>query len=439
MTLSGWGNFPRVSCRTAEPRSDADLIPYLRDAPLIARGQGRAYGDAALQPNLTVLTHHQDRFLDFDPETGRLTCEAGARLDAILDVFVPRGWFPPVTPGTKYVTVGGLIAADAHGKNHHVAGGFGRHVERLDLMLADGRVVSCGPDENAELFAATLGGMGLTGIIRNATFRLRPVRTAWVVQEIVRAPDLDAAMAAFEASLHWTYTVAWIDCLAGGARLGRSLLFRGEHAEIADLPPDRQIRPLDLPLRQFKRVPFEFPAWALNRWSVRAFTALYYDRAGRAERAVVDYDAFFYPLDAILDWNRIYGRHGFTQYQCVLPKAASREGLTRLLTAIARFGRGSFLAVLKLMGPQTGLLSFPLEGYTLALDFPVSPPTLGMLFELDAIVRDHGGRLYMAKDARMTPAMLRHGYPELDRFQAIRARNGATGIFQSLLAERLGL
>lgn len=439
MILSGWGNFPRVACRTAAPRTAGDLTACIPGKPLIARGNGRAYGDAALQPNLTVLTKHYDRFLNFDSNSGRLTCEAGTRLDTILDVFVPRGWFPPVTPGTKYVTVGGMIAADAHGKNHHVAGGFGRHVESLRLMLADGRIATCGPTENADLFAATLGGMGLTGIILDATFRLLPIGTAWMVQETVRLPDLDSAMAEFEASAHWTYTVAWIDCLAGGARLGRSVLFRGEHAEIADLPADRQARPFDRPVRRLRRVPFEFPTWVLNRWSVRAFNALYYGRAANGHREVVDLDAFFYPLDAILDWNRIYGAGGFTQYQCVLPKSASRDGLTRLLTEIARSGRGSFLAVLKLMGPQSGLLSFPLEGYTLALDFPVTPPTLNMLLELDAIVRDHGGRLYMAKDARMSPAMLRRGYPELDRFQDIRAGHGARGTFQSLLAERLDL
>ncbi|MGE5545968.1 MAG: FAD-binding oxidoreductase [Solirubrobacterales bacterium] len=440
MKLAGWGNFPRLECRTADLRPDVRPDPLLADAPLIARGNGRAYGDAALQPNLTVSTRHLDRFLAFDSATGRLTCEAGTRLDTILEIFVPRGWFPAVTPGTKYVTVGGMIAADVHGKNHHVAGSFGRYVDGLAVLLADGRVVECSREREPDLFAATIGGMGLTGIILSATFRLARIPSAFIRSETVRAPNLEATLEAFEAAAGWTNTVSWIDCLSGGPRLGRSLLSRGEFAMSDELPVELRKAPFHSPSKRTLRVPVDFPAWVLNSWSARAFNALYYAASPRLpEPKLVHYDGFFYPLDRLLEWNRIYGRAGFTQYQCVLPKQAGREGLHRLLKTIQRSGLGSFLAVLKLFGRQDGLMSFPLEGYALALDFPLTSPTLGMLFELDAIVADHGGRIYLAKDARSTPALLRRGYPHLAEFQRIRSRWGACGRMQSLLAERLDL
>lgn len=440
MTLSGWGNFPRVACRTATVGSADEARAAVRAAPVIARGAGRSYGDASLQPNMTLLTRRLDRLIAFEPTRGRLACEAGVTLATLLEVFLPRGWMVPVTPGTKFATIGGMIAADVHGKNHHVAGSFGRHVEALTLMLADGRVIECGPDRHPDLFAATIGGMGLTGLILAAQFRLQPVETAWMRQETVRVPGLDAAIDAFDESAGWTYSVAWIDCLSGGRDLGRCLLSRGELARLEDLPPALRVRPLSPQPRRPRRVPADFPAWALNRWSVKSFNALYYRLSPRrASPRLVDLDTVFYPLDAILEWNRIYGRHGFTQYQCVLPRSASRPGLDRLLRTIQRAGMGSFLAVLKLFGPQEGMMSFPMEGFTLALDFPVRPPTFALLRELDAIVADHGGRLYLAKDACSTPAMLRTGYPALDQFRDIRDRWGAAGRMQSLQAERLEL
>ncbi len=441
MKLAGWGNFPRMGCRTAEIRQAEDARRWIAEAPLVARGNGRSYGDASLQPNLTLLMRRMDCLRAFDPATGLLTCEAGVSLETILDIFLPRGWLPPVTPGTKFVTVGGMIASDVHGKNHHHIGSFGRHVRSLSLLLADGRVVECGPAQHPELFAATLGGMGLTGVILAATFPLVPVRSAFIRQEVVRAPSLDAALDAFEASAGWTYSVAWIDCLTGGRHLGRCLLSRGELAEPDDLPPALRAVPLVRKTRAAHRVPVDLPHWVLNRWSMRAFNTLYYNKSPRRpEPGIVDLDGFFYPLDALLEWNRIYGRAGFTQYQCVLPKQAGRQGMRQLLATIQKSGFGSFLAVLKLFGGgDVGLLSFPLEGYTLALDFPVRPPTLSLLHELDAIVAGHGGRLYLAKDARSTPDMLRKGYPDLAEFQAVRAQWGAVGRLQSLLAERLHL
>ncbi len=439
--LSGWGRFPRLDCRVIDPNGTEDVPATIAAAAsLIAFGNGRAYGDAALNPAGTLLLGRCSRVIDFDPASGQLTCEAGTLLADILETFLPRGWFPPVTPGTKFVTVGGMIAADVHGKNHHLAGSFGAHLDWLDLALADGRVLRCSPQENTEIFAATCGGMGLTGVILRASFRLLPVETRLIRQETLRAGSLDAAMALFEESHGWTYSVAWIDCLSGGAALGRSILTRGEHATAADVP-DRP-SPIAPVRRRTLRVPVDFPSIALNRWSVRAFNALYYQR-NRTGVRLIDLEPFFYPLDALLEWNRIYGASGLFQYQCVLPLAASRAGLRLLLDRIAASGAGSFLSVLKRFGPSlaspsAGLLSFPLEGYTLALDFRATQANLRLAEELDAIVAAHGGRLYLAKDARMGPAML-DGYEALDRFRAVRAAVDPNGKFASSQSRRLGL
>ena len=439
MILSGWGRFPVIDCATVEPRgSDEVLAAMAGSTSLIARGNGRAYGDSALNRASTLLMGHQSRLLSFDADSGILCCEAGTLLSDLLAVFVPRGWFPPVTPGTKFVTVGGMIAADVHGKNHHCHGSFGDHVESLDLAVADGRVLHCSAVENADLFAATRGGMGLTGIILRATFRLTRIETAAIRQETRRAANLDEVMEQFEAGRDWTYSVAWIDCLARGGALGRSLLYLGEHARLDELDPTARAAPLAVPTKAVRRVPVDFPSFALNRLTVAAFNQIYF-RSGRPGTALIDYDTFFYPLDAVLEWNRIYGRAGFTQYQCVLPKQASHAGMTALLNKIAASGAGSFLAVLKLFGRQDGLLSFPMEGYTLALDFRASAPVFNLLIELDAIVRDHGGRLYLAKDSRTGAAMMASGYPKLAKFQTVRHQFAAETKFHSLQSQRLGL
>ncbi len=441
MNLAGWGRYPVMSGRLLKPRDcghAAAMVAATEYDSLIARGNGRAYGDAAINRRATVSMVACDRLLSFSPGTGSLVCEAGALLSDIVALFAPRGWFPPVTPGTKFVTIGGMVAADVHGKNHHKAGSFGNHVESLDLAVANGRTLRCSPTENADLFAATIGGMGLTGVILRVAFRMMPIETAFIRQETLKAPDLDTVMDLFEQSSDWTYSVAWIDCLARGASLGRSLLYRGEHAAVADLPDRSRVAPLAPPVKTKLRVPLDFPSFALNRYSVGLFNELYY-RRGRPGTVLTDYDTFFYPLDAILEWNRIYGRAGFTQYQCVLPKAASAAGLRLLLDRIARSGGASFLAVLKLFGAQSGMMSFPMEGYTLALDFPASVATFNLLNELDAIVADHGGRLYLAKDARSGAGMVRHGYPALPRFQAIRSEANLYGRFSSLQSQRLAL
>lgn len=439
-TLANWGNYPRVEGRLRS----FDSLPRARrlleeEGPWIPRGNGRSYGDASLGAAM-LSTLRYNRFLAFDESTGFLRCQAGVMLSEILDVFVPRGWFLPVTPGTKLITVGGAIGADVHGKNHHVEGCFGRHVERMELLRSDGEVAVCTPTENADLFRKTIGGMGLTGVILTADFRLRRIPSAYIQEETVRAPNLDAIMDLFEASGGWTYSVAWIDCLARGGAMGRSIMMRGEHAPADALRRSAQrdaplVRPAHKPLS----VPFMFPGFVLNPLTMKSFNVLYYHKhPGGAHRRVIDYDAFFYPLDGILHWNRIYGTKGFTQYQFVLPKAASREGLKKILSRIAGSGWGSFLAVLKLFGPQDDFLSFPMEGYTLALDFPVRPGLFELFQELDRMVQDYGGRLYLAKDARMTAEMFRRTYAHAEEYREwLAAQPGPR--FRSMQSRRIGL
>ena len=443
MMLSGWGRYPVVDCRLQSLRRCEDLPGLIRrSTTLIARGDGRSYGDAALNPDLTLSMLAMDRMQAFDTGTGRLSCEAGVRLVDVLETFVPRGWFPPVVPGTKFVTVGGMIAADVHGKNHHRDGTFGAHVESLTLATADGGIRECSRTENAGLFRATLGGMGLTGVILSARFRLRPVETAFVMEETLVARDLDEALALFEASCAWPCSVAWIDCLARGAKLGRAVVTRGAFMERGALPPRLAIDPLRPATVGRLTVPADAPAALLNRALIGAFNALYY-RAGRArgEARPVHFDSFFFPLDRIAAWNRLYGRRGFTQYQCVLPRAESPAGLAALLARTAAAGQGSFLAVLKLFGPGgDGLLSFPMEGYTLALDFPLRAGTQALLDELDAITHRHGGRVYLAKDSRCAPERIREGYSSCGAFEAVRAEAaGSPPRFASALSQRLAL
>lgn len=441
MKLAGWGRYPVVEARAYRPRSVEALRQLVVSEPsLIARGNGRAYGDSAINASATVETQHLSRMIAFDPASGLLIAEAGVLLGDVIAAFLPRGWFPMVTPGTKFVTLGGAIAADVHGKNHHRIGSFRSCVDWIDVMGPDGETRRCSPQDDAALFDHTLGGMGLTGIILRAAIRLRPVETAWIRQTTTAVPNLKAAMVAFEASQVTTYSVAWIDCLGTGANLGRSIVMLGEHAVRADLLPRQAQAPFRIKSKRKLRIPMDLPAFTLNSLTVRAFNALYYWAGARKTGIqLVDWDSYFYPLDSILGWNRIYGRKGFAQFQCALPLDRSESGLTALLSEIAKTGSGSFLAVLKRFGKQDGAFSFPMEGYTLALDFPLTPKTLALLERLDQITIAHGGRFYLAKDSRMTMATLRASDPRAADFQAHRESHGLTSRFRSAQSIRLAL
>jgi FAD/FMN-containing dehydrogenase len=443
MQLSNWGNFPRIDTCVKRLADDKAIANEIRKAQSsVARGLGRCYGDSALNRDLVLSMLSLAHLIDFDESTGLLTCEAGMDLSSILDVFLPRGWFLPVTPGTRFITVGGAIASDIHGKNHHVAGSFSRHVSWFDLLTADGNVVRCSRSLPPELFHATCGGQGLTGVILRAAFTLQRVDSAFIRQETIKAANLDEIMEQFEASDSWTYSVAWIDCLQSGKSLGRSALMRGEHAHPDELKDKMAKKPFRRKNGTKLNVPIDFPSFALNTLSVKAFNALYYSRFPEGVReSIVTLDSFFYPLDAVGNWNRVYGKRGFTQYQFVLPKEAARKGLKRILERIAASGQGSFLAVLKLFGPgDPGYLSFPMEGWTLALDFPICKRLFPLLDELDAIVLDHGGHHYLTKDARLDADVFAASYGErINLFRRVKSQYDPDSFFTSLQSERLGL
>jgi FAD/FMN-containing dehydrogenase len=440
--ISDWGNYPVIDAEVCGFDSVEQLGRKLeRPGEVIAFGNGRSYGDASLQENI-LLTRRFNKFLSFDEASGTLTCQSGVLLSEILDVFVPRGWFLPVTPGTKLITIGGAIAADVHGKNHHVDGSLGQHILSMDVMRNDGSIISCSPEDNEEFFRITVGGMGLTGVILAASFKLRKIETAYIREETVRAANLNAIMECFEASHEWTYSVAWIDCLAKGDSMGRSIMMRGEHVKPGELVNlSHKHAPL-APKRGLKLgVPFTFPNFALNKLTMQAFNFLYYNKCRPGtHKSIIDYNSFFYPLDAIDNWNRIYGKRGFTQYQFVIPKDAGREGMQKILKRITESGLGSFLAVLKLFGEQESFISFPMAGYTLALDFPISSKAMDLFRELDAMVADYGGRLYLAKDSRMDAAMFEKTYPNANAFrQAVATLNEGETRFSSLQSRRVGI
>ncbi len=411
--LTNWGNYPAVEADVSEPSSVKDVHAALAEG-VIARGNGRSYGDASLGERV-VSTRKLDRITSIDEGELLIECEAGTLLSTILERIVPLGMFLPVSPGTKFITVGGAIAADVHGKNHHSEGTFTNHVESFRLLTENGEVHLCSREENSEVFRATCGGMGLTGIILSARVRLKRIETSFISQRSLKAKDLAEAMRLFEENSSATYSVAWIDCLAKGTRRGRSLLMTGEHCTAADLP--ERLKPDKLRNSRPQRlvVPFDLPAITLNRFSVRAFNMFYYHRQLQAKASsFVHYDPFFYPLDSIRNWNRIYGRPGFVQYQFVVPEAVSRDAIDEVLARVAESGEGSFLAVLKLFGKANvdAVMSFPMEGYTLALDFRVNKRVFELLDQLDEVVAGAGGRLYLAKDARMRPEIFHKTYRE---------------------------
>jgi len=443
--IAGWGNFPVEECELYRPEAMADLQEIVARAPerdLIPRGLGRSYGDASLNRGRgVILSHRFDRMLSFDVETGVLHCEAAVSLAEIIETFVPRGFFFPVTPGTKFISIGGAIAADVHGKNHHANGSMGEFVLSLRLLTASGEIVHCSRDQNADLFWATIGGMGLTGFVVDAQVRLLPIETAYMSVQNRRARNLDAILEMFfESDGQFAYEVAWIDCLSRGQSLGRSVMMRANHAQLHELPPRWRGQPNAFKEGIKPTVPFTFPGFALNAYSMKlfnmGFNAIYPDA-----NKVVPCDNYFYILDRIHHWNRIYGRRGVVQYQIVLPPESSRTALVEILERLSKANRGSFLAVLKTLGPKSdGLLSFPTRGYTLALDLPHTGPDLvEELQKIDEIVLRAGGRVYLAKDACMRPEHFVEMYPNLERFKAIKARVDPEQRFASSQARRLGI
>lgn len=428
--LSGWGRFPTVQSKLFHLKDSSELSKRVHHFRGVAFGMGRSYGDSALSEQV-IFTPTYNHFLDFDAERGLLCVQAGTTLKEILEVIVPKGWFLPVTPGTQFVTFGGAIASDIHGKNHHKEGSFCDYVNWYRLMLPNGDIVTCSPTENIALFRATNGGMGLTGVILDGEFRLKRIQSAFIDMTTIKARNLDEILELFDTHVGFTYSVAWIDTLARGAHIGRSVLMLGEHSTDGGL---------SLPEPREKSLPIDFPDFALNSIGVSLFNTLYYNKNFKKQlQKRVPYRPYFYPLDAVLHWNKMYGRRGFTQYQFVIPKS-ERATLRNILDEIAKAKSASFLAVLKLFGKENeNWLSFPKEGYTLALDFPIRSGIFDLLKRLDKLVLDAGGRLYLTKDATMSKAMFEAGYPNWRKFVELRRAIGADKVFSSLQSERLGL
>ncbi len=436
-TLAGWGRSSHARTLACRPErlAELDAAPAsVGRGGLIARGAGRSYGDAALnEGGRTLLTTRLNRMLSFDPATGELVCEPGVTFGDLIETFCPRGFMPPASPGTAFATIGGAVANDVHGKNHDVHGSFGDHVRWIELILADGRMVRVAPDGDLDLFAATIGGLGLTGLMRRVALRLLPGASAAVEVRERRIADLDAYLAAFsETRAKATFSVGWVDAFAKRGALGRGIFETAEFAPTADLAA----KPA-----HGAAVPVDLPGFVLNPASVRLFNAAYFARVPAAGRTrIMRLARFLYPLDAIADWNRIYGKRGFYQFQCVLPDAESPTGLRLLLEAIAAAGRGSFLAVLKTLGGEgRGHLSFPMRGHTLALDFPRAPGAEEFIGRLTRIARERGGRVYLAKDALLGADDFRAMYPRAGEFERVLARVDPAGRFTSDLARRLKL
>lgn len=419
--FESWGRYPKLPARLVPLFWAEEFPPKLPDgAKMLPVGMGRSYGDVCLLENgVLVRTLPMDRLLAFDSATGLLRCEAGVTLAEILDFAVPRGWFLPVSPGTKYVTIGGAIANDIHGKNHHVAGTMGRHVPRFELIRSDGQYIECSATENPDWYAATIGGMGLTGLISWAEIQLRPIRSRRLRYKGTKFVGIDEFVALSRAAASSEYTVAWIDCVAKGDNFARGIFMQADHSETPE-----ELKPSPKP---HLVMPFDLPAFMLNRTSVGAFNALYYNKQWKKQKlGLIDFEPFFYPLDSILHWNRLYGKEGLFQFQCVLPwtnnsQSSEQTGIVRVLQAITASGLASFLAVIKVFGdiPSPGMMSFPMPGITLALDFPIRQEvSFALMDRLADITAEFGGRMYPAKDARMSAAHFQHFYPQWQHFSA---------------------
>jgi decaprenylphospho-beta-D-ribofuranose 2-oxidase len=440
--LSGWGHYNCISCSTELPDARSGLHACLGkaiDEAYLARGLGRSYGDAAVSARARIIkTEKLNRLLRFDSNSGALSCEPGVTFEDILNTFVSRGWFPPVTPGTKHVTMGGAFAADIHGKNHHIDGSFSDFVESIVLLDAAGQQTRCSRLENADLFWASAGGMGLTGLISELTIKLRAVKSPHIKLKKIRCANLNDTFNAIEKhEKEYHYSVSWIDALASGRAAGRSILILGSHAE----NPAGETSIARQNGRGAITVPFDMPGWLLNRYSISAFNELYYSLSSAdGEDKLSHYEPYFYPLDSLSNWYRLYGRSGFIQYQCVLPLEKSREGMEEILQMSSRSGRSSFLAVLKKFGAGHGFLSFPMPGYTLTLDMPVKHGLFEFTRQLDEIVIKYGGRVYLAKDSCVSAEDFRLMYRDrVEEWLKVKRAVDPANRFSSALSERLRL
>jgi decaprenylphospho-beta-D-ribofuranose 2-oxidase len=430
--FSGWGGYPVQKSNLFKPKSTQEYSKYLNQKDtFIARGMGRSYGDSAIGDNL-LKTTSCDHFILFDTTTGIFTAEAGITLHEILKVIVKKGWFLPVTPGSSLVTLGGAVASDVHGKNHHIAGTFSQHVISLTLLTGKNEIVTTSKEKLNELFRATCGGMGLTGIILTVTIKLIPIRSALISQKITKANSLEECCELFEEHNNSTYSVAWIDCLISGKQMGRSILITGEHLDNGSL--NDTIKNSHITIPNYKL------SYLMNNITIKMFNNFYWIKARQNKIDNVRMFSYFYPLDTIGNWNKLYGKAGFLQYQFVLPKEYGITNMRKVLSKILSSGETPYLSVLKKFGPANeNFLSFPIEGYTLALDFKFSNKIIELLHKLDDIIIEMGGKIYLTKDAVMKERTFKKTYSKWEEFEHIRHNYGALGKFSSAQSKRLGL
>lgn len=426
--VANWGNYPVVKKEFKAEENYNKIRDFLKTHnEVVARGNGRCYGDAALGEAI-FSTKKLNKFISFDRINGILECEAGVLLSEILEISVPQGYFLSVTPGTKLITIGGAIASDVHGKGIHC---FSECLIEFSIMIENGEILKCSREENSEKFWATIGGMGLTGIILSAKIKLKEIETAYIKQESIKAENLDEIFELFEECKNWTYNVAWIDCLAKGKNIGRSVLQRGEFATKEQLPEKLKQKPLQLKKKIIPTIPFYFPNFVLSNLTVKIFNFLIYNKQrSKVVKNVVEYESFFYPLDMINNWNKIYGKSGFIQYQMVIPVEKGKEGMRKILETISKSGNGSFLAVLKYIGKNNPLAynSFPFEGYTLALDFKVNRQLIQLVSNLDKIVEEYGGRIYRTKDSMSKASLTNYlKNTESSKFVSLQSKRIARG------------
>ncbi|OJY86284.1 MAG: hypothetical protein BGP13_05825 [Sphingobacteriales bacterium 40-81] len=437
--LAGWGNYPATKALVANPRSEKEWKEIVNHGNIIPRGLGRSYGDQAINENKHVaVSTLMNHFLSWDETSGVLECEAGASLEEIITIFAPRGWLPMICPGTKFVTIGGAIANDIHGKAHHADGSFINCVISFTILLADGNIVTASRDVNADLFIANFGGLGLLGAILTAKIRLRKIETTYFRQKSIKVKNLEEMLEAVDEYKDYNYSVAWIDAMATGTQLGRGVLTVGESAKLSELTPELQKDPLKIHRISKLSVPFFLPGFVLNNFTVRILNALI-SFVQNSPKEFVHYEKFFFPLDMINNWNRGYGKRGFIQYQFVIPEKGGAETLRKILEMIAKSGCTPFLNVFKKMGDGQGILSFPFNGYTLAIDFPVTKALKPFTRQLDEVVLNAGGRLYLGKDAMLDKEVFQKMYPQYKEWIAIKAKYDPNNVFTSDISRRLGL
>lgn len=439
--LSGFGKFPKAKCRVARPADVSAIIECLNEGPIIPRGLGRSYGDSSLNDKgLVSESVLMNKFLSFDETTGIVRCEAGVTYKDLLETFVLRGWFPPVTPGTKHVTMGGAIASDVHGKNHHKAGSISNYLNWFKILTASGEILECTRQQNSDLFWATVGGMGLTGFILECEIQLKKITSPYIYNKAIKLKNLDELFEKIEEyDEGYHYSVAWIDVVASGSSYGRSVLLLGNSADINELPENLKKKSEKKYVEKKIAVPFEIPFNALNKLTVSLFNAGIYMTSKNRED-FQHYDKYFYPLDFVLDWNHIYSKNGLIQYQLNVPEEKGKDAIDEVLKKVVAFGGGSFLAVIKKMGDQEGILSFPFKGYTLSMDFPVRKGAVEMCHELDKIVLDYGGRTYLTKDSVLTEDTFKKMYDGLwQKWMDIKHKYDPENKFTSNQARRIGL